>query len=428
MPRSAFVNSPVGTSSDLSKLERVAFLFLWILVFTMPSEKSLEIPGFGTVTKLTGLVAISFGVLAALGTNRVRAWTRAHLAICMFFLWSGATYFWSADSELTSSKFITYLQLFGMVLLIWQFGIAERQQLKLLNAYVLGMCVPAADTLIRYSLARQTYYQRYASEGFDPNDLALTCCLAIPMAYYLSLRSAGLVKWLYRFTIALAVMTILFTASRAATLATVAALSVVPWTFHYISRREKGLIACGAVLVTAALIAFVPATSWQRLGTAGREIQQGTMNSRTLIWKAGFDAFDDAPFRGVGAGAFPVIAERILGAPKETRMVAHNTFLSVLIETGVIGFGMFFVVLGLLASFIYQFPELDRRFWTVLLATWAIGVSSLTWEQRKPTWLLISLVVARFGCLPASGWSRAKLTMRKAPGDLSAGFENAAQA
>lgn len=428
MPGEASVNSLSRTNPQLSKLERVAFLFLWILVFTMPSEKSIEIPGFGTITRLAGLVAIVFGFLAALGTNRVRVWNKAHLAICAFFLWSGATYYWTLDAELTSSKFFTYLQLFGMVLLIWQFGIGEREQLSLLKAYVMGMCIPAADTLIRYSLARQTYYHRYASEGFDPNDLALTCCLAIPMAYYLSLRSGGLVKWLYRSAVAIAVMTILFTASRAAALATVVALSIVPWTFRYVSRTEKALIAFGAAIVIVALVAFVPVTSWQRLGTAGTEIQQGTLNSRTLIWKVGFGAFRDAPFGGVGAGAFPVIAETVLGEPKKTRTVAHNTFLSILIETGVIGFGLFSAVLGLLAVYIYNFPELDRRFWTVVLATWAIGVSTLTWEQRKPTWLLISLVVSRFGCLPASVWSRERLAVHNVTTDLSAHLESATHA
>jgi hypothetical protein len=35
--------------------------------------------------------------------------------------------------------------------------------------------------------------------------------------------------------------------------------------------------------------------------------------------------------------------------------------------------------------------------WVLMLATWAIGVSSLTWEYRKPTWFLFGMLAAQAG-------------------------------
>jgi O-antigen ligase len=387
---------------DRSTIERIAFGFLWIFVFSIPGEDSFHIQGFGTITKLLGLIAICGGAMAVLATNRIRVWNQVQPVMLSFILWSGATYVWSRSPELTSDRFVSYLQLFGMVLLIWQLCLREWEQLRLLQAYALGVCVVSGDTMFRFLLAKQTYYQRYASEGSEPNDLALTCCIAIPISYYLSLRSAGWMVWFYRLIIGLALTTILLSASRAGALASLAALSLIPWTYRYVSRGEKiGLIAA-AVCLAAGLSVFAPTSSWNRLSTVGPELSEGTLNSRTVIWKAGLDALRDAPFLGVGAGAFPVVSEVILGSPRGAlgqkrgnRMVAHNSFLSVLTETGIIGFTLFSVLLGMLGFYVYRLPELERRFWTVTLATWAIGVSTLTWEQRKPTWLLFGLILVR---------------------------------
>jgi len=51
----------------------------------------------------------------------------------------------------------------------------------------------------------------------------------------------------------------------------------------------------------------------------------------------------------------------------------------------------------LLASMFYgtlRMQYLERRFWLALLMTWMIGVCSVTWENRKITWLLFGLVAA----------------------------------
>lgn len=381
--------------ADRSTIERIAFGLLWLLVFSIPGEKSFEIPGFGTITKLFGIIAVGAGVMVVLASNRIRVWNQIHFTMLGFIAWSGTTYLWTRSPEMTSERLISYLQLFGMVFLVWQLCIRDIEQIRLLQAYTLGMCVPAGNTVIRFLLAKQTYYQRYASEGFDPNDLALTCCIAIPIACYLSIRIAGWSAWVYRGVIGFALIAIFLSASRAGAAAALVALCLIPWTYGYLARREKLVLVAAACCFAVLAIAFVPATSWNRLTTAVSEFSQGTLNSRTLIWKTGLDALRDAPFQGIGAGAFPVVSEAILGSPKETRLVAHNTFLSVLTETGVVGFALFSLLLGMLVWHVCTFPRLERRFWTVTLVTWGMGVSTLTWEQRKPTWLLFSLILVR---------------------------------
>lgn len=395
-----FWNEPAradNAARGLSGFGRIAFGFLWLFIFTLPGEKVLELPGIGTISRLAGLVAIGAGILAIVEARRFRLPAPAHLAMAAFIAWSALTYSWSLAPDWTQEKVYTYFQLFAMAWLIWELGRDDREQRLLMQAYVLGTFVSSADTIANYAVRHQTYYLRYATTGFDPNDLGLTLALSLPLAYYLALRSTGLMVWIYRLQMAAAIFTILLTASRAAWIASVVGLAFVPWTFHVLSRKTRIVtVALGLVLLAASVL-FVPASSWKRIATIHSEVAEGTLNKRTMIWGAGLTVLREHPFRGVGVGAFPAAVESILGTETGMTFVAHNSFLSVLVESGAVGFLCFFALLGVLALSMLDLRTLETKLWIVTIAAWAIGVSTLTWENRKPTWLVFSLLTAQWG-------------------------------
>jgi hypothetical protein len=49
-----------------------------------------------------------------------------------------------------------------------------------------------------------------------------------------------------------------------------------------------------------------------------------------------------------------------------------------------------------------RLPYLEKWLWIVLLVTWMVGVSALTWEYRKATWFLFGMLAAQVGCLQAA--------------------------
>ena len=396
-------------------LTRVAFACLWIFVFSMPIEKAIEFPGFGSLSKLAGLLALGVGVVAVVFQARFRIPGTIQIALAIFVLWCAITVRWSIAPDLTVDRVMTYVQLLGLVLLLWEFCGEERYVLAIFSAYVLGTLVPAGDTLQRFLLGHQTYYNRYASSGFDPNDLALTLDLSLPMSYYLTLRQKGAIRWVYYIQMLAAAGTVFLTVSRGGTFCMLIALSLILWTLRSIPMSNRIVIAVMCAVAVVAAVTLVPATSWKRLASAASEVSEGTLNSRTVLWKAGLNEFQYMPFGGVGAGAYPEASAKAIGRPWAFVAVAHNSFISVMVETGLIGLGLFAGLLAMFFRAAAQMPRVTRAFWLTLLMVWIIGVCSLTWEYRKPTWLLFGLLAAHRMSLQAKSGVTPKTTVERIP-------------
>src|SRR5260370_3323556 len=147
----------------------------------------------------------------------------------------------------------------------------------------------------------------------------------------------------------LAGTTVLVTASRGATLATLVGLAMVTLTHARLRARQRiaalltiSTLACGAFL-------FVPESSWERLSTTPNELAQGTLTGRRVIWAAGWELFREHPFLGVGANAFRIVVSRDLAEPISADQdamppapPAHHTFRALPIQHGVPRFTLFF--------------------------------------------------------------------------------------
>lgn len=391
-------------------IDRIAFIVLAVLVFTIPWEKSVTIAGIGTLSKAIGALALLAGAGGAATRRSVRAPNFAMLLAALFVLWSALTWLWSYDRSATVERSVTYIQLLILAYLVWDLARSRTRSLVLLAAYVAGAVVASAATIVRYTQNLQTYYRRYAAPGFDPNDLGLTVALAIPIALYLAHRQGGWAAWLMRAAIAFICVAILLTASRTSLIVAYLGFGFAVWTWKPSSWSQR-LASIGlAALLTAGAVQLAPKATRQRISTLRTEITKGTLHDRTRIWKAGLKAIKSSPIGGVGAAAYPDAVKPTLGVPPIPghEYVAHNAFLSVLVETGIIGFVLFGSTLLVLGLFALVMNDPERALWIAVLLVWAAGVSTLTWEHRKPTWLLFALLMTQ--------WAQAFAPPKPGPG------------
>ena len=403
----AAVSAPLTLSGSTARpaaqlaLDTIAFTTLWALVLVIPWEGNTTIGGFVISHWLGFLVMVVAAVRLAV-CGRMRRLTPLHGMMAAFVLWSGLSYLWTAAPEMTVSRVGSYLQLLVLVWLIWELAPEEKQCAALLRAYNFGAAIASINiirNLLGGRMADMDYdqlsaYGRYAPEGFDQNELALLLALSVPITIYLTTqRQSKFLELLCWGQLVLAGTAILLTGSRAGLICLLLAFTMILFAMPHYPRWKKTLCTAAITCAVIAALIAVPPTTWNRLLTLGSEVSEGTLNHRTLIWAAGLAVFRDHPFVGVGSGAYgPSVLPRL-----DIAYVAHNSFLSVLVELGIVGA---LILALLLASMLYLASRMrppQKWLWIIVLVTWATGASSLTWEYRKATWFLFGMLAAQAG-------------------------------
>lgn len=401
-----------ATPQDLgSTLDRIAFYCLGLLIFTIPWEEQFPLLGGFMISRWVGLLAAGCTALRILGTQRIRKPSGLQYWMLGFVAWSALSMIWSMDPDNTAARLGTNVQLLVMVVLIWELAGTERRIMGVLMAYVLGTYVSATSTIYNFLVGRTAAQirlelghnaseeQRYTASGFNENALGILLVLSIPMSLYLlSRRHSRLSSYVLGFQIIVAVTAILLTGSRASLLALVVAFALLPAAASTLPRPKWYVPAIVVAGVVACALFVVPSATWERLGTIGSEVREGTLSHRTTIWAAGLEVFRNHPFLGVGAGAFGTSVLGRLGIS----YAAHNTFLSVLVELGVIGGCVMLLLIASVAYCVTRLPRVERHFWTVLLLAWTVGASSVTLDYYKATWILFGALAAQVGMTPVS--------------------------
>ena len=368
----------------------IAYGLLWLFVFSVPWERILVLPGVAIVSRVTGGVALALTLAAVIMTGRFRRWHMVHMAALLFWIWAGANLLIFHGGERFPAKYWTYGQLLLVFWMIWEAAQTESRARGLMMAYVFGAYVAALDTLFIYR-SHAGALRRYAAGGADPNDLAMVLALAIPMAWYLGMTARKpLTQWICRAYLPLGVLAVGLSGSRGGMATATLALLIVPLSMV---RLSPGRLVSAMVMLTIAgglAVAYVPETIVERLSTIGTELEGGRIGGRGKLWVAGLEAFVYHPIGGYGTGLFKGAITPLLGGAAQ---VAHNSYISVLVEQGIVGFVLYMtMVLGVLRS-VFKLPQLERRFGLVLMGTLGMAMLPLTWEDRRAVWTVLALVL-----------------------------------
>ena len=395
---------------------RLVFGLLCILVFTIPFDDIILLPGFGTLTRLIGYATLLTAMLDVFSRGRFRSLRGTPTWVLLFVGWVGLSSTWTSSLDGTIDKLPTIIRCLGLFWLLYEYADDEDRISAFLHAYVLGawVCIGGiANSLLSGQFLDDSDFTRYVVSQLDPNDLAAMLAIGLPIAWYLALthRSSPL-RWLNILYVPVSLIAVLLTGSRGGLVTISAAFLLSMWGSPTLTLgRKTGLTLLAALLIGGATF-VVPETAWMRFSTMATEMAGGTLSYRTTLWSAGFDYLSDSPLRGIGAGAFKheVFARGGFYKP----LVAHSTFLGVLFELGIIGFALFTITVFSVFRWLSFIPLRDRRFYQFVLITWVIAGLTLSLEYRKVTWFLLGISAA---AVVRSSWLSASRDEEPPPAD-----------
>jgi O-antigen ligase len=287
-------------------------------------------------------------------------------------------------------------------------GVLERRYLLLAWAgfvFSAALSVPAGYILPLPEGSDMAVSGRFGPAGAGPNTYACLLAIAFFAAYFGLLRRHRMIAYLL---VPVFVYGIFATASRTGLIALVAVPLLalfVPRLGARLGRRILPMYVLGAAAVAVIVLAIpsVAEIALERDAALSQLQSEGTWSGRWSNWQGALDVTASHPILGVGAGNY---AEATLGHSEKNFAqslqkgkvagLAHNIFLSVASQLGLVGLILYLGILFFLfktAVPIAQKPGLETGIFLGLIVIMIAGMT-LPWEKEKIVYVLFGSVLA----------------------------------
>jgi O-antigen ligase len=311
---------------------------------------------FLSFDKVAGaLLAISWIATVASRKDVRSAFISSHpqfFAVLAFFLaWVALSLTW-AEQPGHGIEVASRYVLSAFLFLIVFTAMRTRQHVRwLLLAFVAASTLSGAYGLVVPPPA--TDQDRLAGTIGEPNQLAAVLVAGLVIALALAVIEKGkpLLRLMLLAAAGLCLLTTFLTLSRAGLIALVVAMIAA---VVFAGRWRPQAFAGAAVVLTTLFVFFAfIATPHQRDRVT--QVGAGSTTGRSDIWTIGWRMVQAHPVNGVGVGQFQASAVHFLIAPGtiqrsdliiEKPKVAHNIYLHVLAEMGVVGLAAFLFIIG----------------------------------------------------------------------------------
>lgn len=381
-------------------MRRLVYWLSLVVIFTVAWEGLVRFPGLGTLSKQLGLVLAICWLGTVAATGRFRRPDPFLFAAAAFVLWAALSVFWSSDPGKSISQVFTWVQSLGLVLILWDVFRTRPAINAGLQAYVLGAYVAVGGAIANYFGSNPFYtnYERFSPGDAHPDGFGFIIALGVPVAWYLASLPATTTRQRVSRVVNFGFVPVAFLGLALSGTRTAAVAALVGMVFGLVTMVRLRPLTRVAIFIALAFSLYAllpivqPLRSFERFGTTVTEASRGDLQGRVEQWRQGLASFAEHPVLGVGTNMYRSVSS--------LEKVAHNSFISVLVELGLIGLVLFGVVLLIVLVDALSLPTWDRRFWLTVLLVWAIGASTLTWEHRKSTWVFLTLLVATAALVP----------------------------
>ncbi len=374
-------------------MKTIAFWLSLAVVFTIPWENAVTIGDLGTLSRFLGILTAVAWLGSFVVKPRICRAHPFHLAMFVFVLWNAASLYWSQADDRTLLHIKTYVQLAFLAWILWDLYTTRKALMAALQAYILGAYLTIGGTIYNYINGMQIdpySTDRYSGVGLNAVEVAIILTIGLPIAWHFvtSLGDArgSRILWMLNYAyIPVSLFAITLTASRTFLVAVIPFVLFVLCTSARIKLSARIFIIAVLLGASGLVLYYAPQAEIERLATISKSIAALDFGGRRQVWMDAMHLFVEHPFLGIGSGALR--DSSILGA------AAHNSFLSIAAELGLVGIFIYGYLLVVVMREAVSQPKGLSRLWMTIFAIWLIGCCTLTWEFAKPTWLFLSLIV-----------------------------------
>lgn len=350
-------------------------------------------------------------VMTALAGHRLRKPSKAAIWWSLLLLWLACTGAWAVEPGLSVSRFPTAFGLLLLYLAASSITITRKELLTIMAFAICGATLAAAYSAV-------SYYQGSAYhaniEGLqssmraslvignretDPNGFATAMLLPISFCIATFLRFRGWIRFLALSAFSIMLFAVFLTMSRG----TLVAIVVMAAVF-FLRMRLDWRIVLLAILGTGLMLAM-PGIFFERLQTAVATGGSGRFD----IWKIGWECLKHYGFFGAGLDNFPVVYNMFAGAASHFigfNKVAHNTFLTIAVEGGVVALVLFVYVLKIqlrsgreFSKQVFPLTACEAGCWAILVGGFFLNV--LWGKTFWFAWIMLALA-SQFREAPAT--------------------------
>jgi O-antigen ligase len=365
-------------------------------------------------TKIVGfLLAVSWLAKISSARDVRNDFLAAHpmftYVLALFVGWSALSLTWAESSSAGTTPVLRYALNVVLFLIVYTAVRTPKHLAWTIGAYVIGSALAAGYGVLNPP-ENVAYYDvtRVSGTIGDPNELAgvLVGGTILAAALAAVLKRAPLLRLAAAGASALCAAGIFLSLSRGGLVALgfslVAAIVVA-------GRRWRVQALAMAVVVAAG--AFVYFGFYASTDASSRVTSFGRGTGRADIWTVGWRMVEAHPVRGVGVGNYRTASIHYLLEPGaiqrdefivDTPKVAHNTYLQVLAELGVVGAALFAAIIGfsllciLRAARIFERlgdPTMELMSRALLVALCGVLAADffISEEFSKQLWLLLGL-------------------------------------
>ena len=327
-------------------------LVLFTLLTFIAQVPTVAGPGL-SFAKIAGLLlAVSWVATLATkpdaGSNFISERPGLTYVLVLFLSWSAVSQLWAEDSGAALTAFTSLSLNAVLFLIIFTAVRTPSQAIGFAGAFVAGVSLNALYGILFAPSVPETA-SRLSSSITNPNELAsmLVAALALSFGLAAALKDRPLPRLGALGAAGVCIVGIFLTGSRGG----LVSLAIALLAFLVVGGRWRGRVVVVATVVILAGIGFFNYFASAEIRSHVSSVGSGT--GRLDLWTVAWRMVEQEPLHGVGAGNFPVSsvhyllqpgaierADYIVGVPK----VAHNTYLELWAELGVVGLGFFLCV------------------------------------------------------------------------------------